>query len=114
MYEYKARVVKVVDGDTLHLDVDLGCDIHLGMTVRLAGIDAPEMSTNEGKVAKAWVEDWLESCTYLIIQTVKDKKEKYGRYLAYVLDPDQPTLPSLNQQLVNEGLAKLYDGGPRG
>lgn len=119
MYEYSASVVKVVDGDTLHLNVDLGCDVRLKMTVRLADIDAPEISTNEGKVSKAFVEDWLESCTQgLTIKTVKDRREKYGRYLAFVYDTSKldlvPEPLSLNEQLVNEGLAKSYTGGKRG
>jgi micrococcal nuclease len=48
MYEYHCEVMRVVDGDTLHLDVDLGCDVHTLMTVRLDGIDAPEMRTAPG------------------------------------------------------------------
>lgn len=114
MYEYKARVVKVVDGDTLHLDVDLGCDSHLMMTVRLAGIDAPEIRTNEGKVSKAWVENWLEARPNLILRTIKDTREKYGRYLGVVVDADRPTDYTLNEALVNEHLAVPYDGGKRG
>lgn len=107
MYEYNARVIRVVDGDTVWLDVDLGCDVHVQMDIRLYGINAPEMSTNEGKVAKAFVEDWLEARPALILHTIKDKREKYGRYLG-ILSNFAVTEPTLNDRLVAEKLAVPY------
>lgn len=50
MYEYRCEIVSVVDGDTMHLDVDLGCDAHILMTVRLTGINAPE----KGQAREIW------------------------------------------------------------
>jgi micrococcal nuclease len=84
MYDYAARVVRVVDGDTLHLDVDLGFDILRRDTFRLAGINAPELRTVEGQLAKEWLELWLRDARELRITTVKDRKERYGRYLAWL------------------------------
>lgn len=81
MYQYKAEVIKVVDGDTLHLSVDLGFDIKRRDTFRLAGINAPEMNTPEGVAAKVWLEASLAEGV-LIITTRRDKREKFGRYLA--------------------------------
>jgi micrococcal nuclease len=111
-YWYKATVTKVVDGDTVHATVEYGLDQRGDYTLRLAGIDAPETSTNEGKVAKAFAEDWLEARPHILINTVKDHREKYGRYLAYIYNADKVE-PSLNQTLVNEELARPYSGGAR-
>jgi micrococcal nuclease len=112
-YWYKATVTKVVDGDTVHATVEYGLDQRGDYTLRLAGIDAPELSTNEGKIAKAFVEDWLESRPHILIKTVKDHREKYGRYLAVIYDAERAYDPSLNQVLLDEHLARPYDGGAR-
>ena len=69
MYEYKATVIKVVDGDTLHLNIDLGFNINYNkQIIRLARINAPELLCNK----------------QVTIKTIKDTKDKYGRYLAEV------------------------------
>lgn len=108
MYEYNATVIRVVDGDTLNLRVDLGFDIEMKMGVRLAGIDAPEMKTPAGKAVRALLDDILLS-EPVIIGTIKDRKEKYGRYLAEVWHRGV----NINEWLVEQGHAKRYDGGPR-
>lgn len=83
VYERHATVVKVVDGDTLHLLTDLGCDTTLAMIVRLYGINAPEKSTTAGVVARDFVQRWVDtSGPTFVLRTVKDSREKYGRYLA--------------------------------
>jgi micrococcal nuclease len=91
MYEYRAEVIRVIDGDTLALMVDLGCDVHVGLTVRLKDIDTPERGTPEGVAATEFVKDWLArhavargraSGEFVVnLVTHKDKREKYGRYL---------------------------------
>lgn len=114
MYEYSCTVVRVVDGDTLHLDVDLGCDVHTLMTIRLAGLDAPEISTEAGKDARDYVEAWVASfgVAPLVLRTVKDRREKYGRYLGALYGPSGTEL-SLNAELLANGLAVPYSGGAR-
>jgi micrococcal nuclease len=108
VYERHAIITRVVDGDTLHLDVDLGCDTTLAMTVRLYGLNCPEMNTDAGKAAKAWVDQWVTDHAYggASLRTVKDKKEKYGRYLADLL-PDDGS-PSLCTALLESGHAVPY------
>jgi micrococcal nuclease len=117
MYEYTGKVTRVVDGDTLHVDIDLGCDTHLNMTIRLDGIDAPEMSTSEGHLARDYVVAWLEQFgNQVVVRTVKDKKEKYGRYLAWIWPPnimDRPGDNSLQDDMLARGYAKPYAGGKR-
>lgn len=108
VYERTATVGKVVDGDTLHLYVDLGCDITVAMTVRLAGLNAPETSTVAGRAAKAYVEKWVTTHGPVFrLRTAKDRREKYGRYLADLL-PAIEGGPSLCQELLADGHAVPY------
>lgn len=112
MYEYRARVIRVIDGDTLELEVDLGFDVFRNDTFRLAAINAPETSTDQGKAVKRFVEDLLPKGTEVFIQTIKDKKEKYGRYLAWIYFDASGTF-SLNEQLLDNEMAVPYSGGKR-
>lgn len=111
-YVRKAEVIRVIDGDTVELRVDLGCDVNVNMTCRLNGINAPEKNTAAGKKAKAWMEQTLPPGLPVTVQTFKgDEKEKYGRYLAAIYDDTKK--PSINDQLVTGGFAVPYDGGKR-
>ena len=87
MYEYRATVLRIIDADTVHTRVDLGCDVRLDMTIRLWGINAPEMNTDAGKAAKAALVERMPVGTVVTLRTVKDRREKYGRYLG-VFDLD--------------------------
>jgi micrococcal nuclease len=100
MYEYRCTVTRVVDGDTVHADVDLGCDVHLGLTLRLAGIDTPELPTVEGIAAKERLSELLAEGP-VILKTIKDRREKYGRYLAIL----EVAGVSVADRLVLEGFA---------
>ena len=84
MYEYKATVTKVKDGDTLVLDIDLGFSIiYKNQVIRLARINTPETSTIEGMSVKDIVTKLLLN-KEVTIKTTKDKKDKYGRYLVEI------------------------------
>lgn len=118
MYEYLATVLRVVDGDTMHLNVDLGFNIKFEMPVRLLGLNCPELNTDAGKVARQFVIDWLnthalvegihsEDSWQVILHSYKDKQEKYGRYLGMILDTSSFGL-SLNQALLDSGNAVVY------
>ena len=92
MYTYNAELIEVIDGDTVDLKVDLGFDTSIAIRVRLSGIDTPEIRTTNlaekerGLKAKDFVKEmFVKYENKCIIQTTKDKKEKYGRYLATVL-----------------------------
>lgn len=93
-YVYKATIVKVKDGDTLQVDVDLGFDVVLkGIDIRLLNIYAPETfrpKTPEEKEAglkvKKFLTDRLPIGKEIILKTQKDTKEKYGRYLGVIND----------------------------
>lgn len=80
MYTYGARLVRTVDGDTVHLDVDLGFGIwRYDQSYRLARIDAPEMNTEAGPTSKTRLDQLLRGASALMVTT--SRADKYGRYL---------------------------------
>jgi micrococcal nuclease len=116
MFEYYVKkVTKVVDGDTIDVEIDLGFDISFSSRVRLAGIDTPESRTTDkaekvlGLEAKAYLKHCIESAKTVVIKTEKiNSSEKYGRILGWVyLDGD--TI-SLNDKMINDGYAWGYMG----
>lgn len=108
MYEYAAVVSRVVDGDTVDVTIDLGMETSRTIRCRLFGINAPEKNTPEGKAAKAWLEQRVAGKT-ILCQTIKDKVEKYGRYLVRLMDGNE-----INTEMISAGHAKAYFGvGPR-
>ena len=119
MYEYKvARLVDVIDGDTIDVQIDLGFDISFSSRVRLTGIDTPESRTTDlrekkyGLEAKEWLMHRLGLAKKIVIRTEKpDSSEKYGRILGTLVLDDEPV--SLNDQLVKSGYAWAYDGGTK-
>lgn len=114
MYQYRAALVNVVDGDTLDLNIDLGLEVHLMKRVRLAGLNAPEKNTSEGVIAQTFVHMWMSDYANggdLTIATVKDRKEKFGRYLVYIHPFTTLGVPkSLNQAMIESGHALPWDG----
>jgi micrococcal nuclease len=103
MYEYKAVVKKVIDGDTIDVTIDLGFNIKYTERVRLARINAPEMSTDAGKVVKTFMVDTLEGRD-VTIRTQKNTFDKYGRWIAEVFYNEQ----SINQLLLDKNMAVTY------
>jgi len=116
MYEYKVKeVVKVVDGDTIDVIIDLGFDLSKKERVRLAGIDTPESRTRDldekklGLEAKEYLSTNLYNAKQLMISTEKDGK--YGRMLGTIHMNDD--IVSMNQQMIDKGYAWEYDGGTK-
>jgi micrococcal nuclease len=116
MFEYYVKkVTKVVDGDTIDVDIDLGFDISFSSRVRLAGIDTPESRTTDksekalGLEAKAYLKNAIDSSKTVVIKTEKiDSSEKYGRILGWVfLDGSNK---SINEQMIIDGHAWGYMG----
>ena len=119
MYEYRVKKVhKVVDGDTIDVDIDLGFSVSFFSRVRLAGIDTPESRTTDAKEktlgleVKEKIKKELAAAKDVVIKTEKpDSSEKYGRILGWLfLDGAEV---SLNQKLINEGYAWTYGGGTK-
>lgn len=85
LYNYKAQIVNVVDADTIDVLLDLGLGIFIKERIRIYGIDAPERFTDEGKAATQFVHDLIElHGTSVQVETSKDSKGKYGRYIGIV------------------------------
>lgn len=112
MYEYNCKIVRVIDGDSIILDIDLGFShwIH-GESIRLYGVDCPECRSRDkeekaaGLLAKGFVEEALHvGGTYTL--TTKEKG-KFGRYLGVIMLSDKT---SINAALVSEHLAVPYYG----
>jgi micrococcal nuclease len=116
MFEYYVKkVTKIVDGDTIDVEIDLGFDISFSSRVRLAGIDTPESRTTDkmekalGLEAKAYVKSQIDSAKTVVIKTEKmDSSEKYGRILGWVF-LDGATV-SLNEKMIQDGHAWGYLG----
>jgi micrococcal nuclease len=116
MFEYYVKkVTKVVDGDTIDVEIDLGFDISFSSRVRLAGIDTPESRTTDkmekalGLEAKAYLKSQIESAKTVVIKTEKmDSSEKYGRILGWLfLDGSEV---SMNEKMISDGHAWGYLG----
>ena len=116
MYEYRVKkLVGVVDGDTIDVEIDLGFDISIFKRVRLAGIDTPESRTSDkyektlGLESKAYLKQRLSAAKTIVIKTEKpDSSEKYGRVLGWLfLDEDKT---SFNEAMIASGYAWSYLG----
>ena len=113
MHEYKARITKIVDGDTIKCDIDLGFDIVMAnQTIRLYGVDTPESRTSDkeekyyGNISKQFLKDYCPKGSYITLRTHLDKKGKFGRILGELIVNDT----NLNKALIEENLAVEYFG----
>ena len=108
-YTYRAKVKYIYDGDTWTVDIDLGFGVWLkDQKLRLFGIDTPEMRGSE-KARGTKVRDYCRKVAAshnhdIIIETFKDEKGKYGRWLANIYFLDEET--SVNKTLLDMGLAR--------
>ena len=120
MYEYKCKINKIVDGDTVDVDIELGFNIVLtGERVRIMGIDTPESRTSDeveklfGKASKARLSELLGDVAILRTQVEKDgddAKGKFGRILGDFVAPDGRMVTEV---LIEEGHCVPYFGGSK-
>ena len=118
-YIYRIKqIIRVIDGDTIDADIDLGFDISLSKRIRLAAVDTPESRTSDanekkyGLESKEWLKHKVENAKNILIKTeLPDSTEKYGRIIGHLFINDQEN--SLNDQMIVEGYAWTYDGGTK-
>jgi len=113
MYEYKCKVTRVVDGDTVDALIDLGFDIKYSSRVRLYGIDTPESRTRDkdekarGKMASAYLKEAVDNGDTVVLRTkLSDSRGKFGRVLASVVVDDV----DINEAMIENHLAVAYFG----
>ena len=122
MYNYKINLLRVVDGDTIDAEIDLGFDIKVKKRIRFLGINTPECRTknleekSRGLAAKDRVKQLLDGCKNLTLQS--HGVGKFGRCLGEIMldmvdGQEKLTLESLNELLIKEGHAVEYHGGKR-
>lgn len=102
LYNYKATVVRVIDGDTVKLQLDLGFRLFWIVNCRLTGIDAPELDTDQGQDAKEYLIDLLPVDTELLINS--KRLDKYGRPEVVIYYKGE----NINDMIVKDGYAKYY------
>ena len=109
MYEYNAKLDRVVDGDTVDAMIDLGFDTWVHKRIRLLGIDAPETRTRDldekaqGLATKARLTDLLEAADGVFVLR-SHGVGKYGRCLGTIFIGQS----NINELLLSEGLAEVY------
>lgn len=117
---YDAEVIRIIDGDTIEIRLDLGCHTYRRETVRMFGINAPEShgpTAPAGKAAKEHLAKILTGAPTILVHTIRDKSEKFGRLLADIFLPIKDTgvfdTITVNQRMIDAGHAKAYFGGKR-
>tara|TARA_B100000035_G_C21036674_1_gene571380 strand:- start:4639 stop:4992 length:354 start_codon:yes stop_codon:yes gene_type:complete len=113
MYTYKARLIRVIDGDTVDAEIDLGFDVFVRQRIRLYGINTPESRTTDlvekekGLAAKQRLIELLPR--EFVVETILNKRGKYGRVLGVLkVQNEDETLTNINDLLVEEGHAVRY------
>ena len=119
MFDYRCKVTRVVDGDTIDVNLDLGFNIWHKARVRMLGIDTPESRTRNldekalGLASKKRLKELLKG-QKVKIATSKEGKGKFGRILADVITIDKEgNETNCNNQLIEEGHARPYFGGTK-
>lgn len=109
-FTYRAVVLSIYDGDTMTVDIDLGLGIwQHGQKLRLYGIDTPELrgpERPEGLAVRDEVRRLVPVGSEIMLQTLKDKTGKFGRWLGIIWSPNLPI--SLNAHLIRAGMADPY------
>ena len=118
MFDYRVKITRVVDGDTVDAELDLGFDIIYRDRIRLMGIDTPESRTRNKKekiLGMASKDRLKELCAMhrgnIYLKTSKEGKGKFGRILGDLYPIDSEV--SLNSMLIAEGHARPYFGGSK-
>jgi endonuclease YncB( thermonuclease family) len=114
-YIYRVTILKVVDGDTFDVNIDLGFKAHIEERVRLAAVDASRLGEDGGREAFMYVREQMAKAKTIVVRT--GKEDRHGRYVMHVFysleeDADKERVFQtgrwLNQELLDRGLARVY------
>jgi micrococcal nuclease len=114
-YIYRVSILKVVDGDTFDVNIDLGFKAHIEERVRLAAVNSPPIGEDGGREAFMYVREQMGKAKTIVVRT--GKEDRHGRYVMHVfysLEEDAnkervfQTGRWLNQELLDRGLARIY------
>ena len=113
MYEYKVKIRRIVDGDTVDVDIDLGFNMILSkQRIRLYGIDTPESRTRDkeekfyGKLSAKFLKEQCKNSSEIFLKTYLDKKGKFGRILGeFIVDG-----VNINKLMIEKYMAVEYHG----
>ena len=92
-YRYRATVNRVVDADTLLLDIDLGFRVNVAIPIRVRGVNAPELRTEEGERAREWAVQFLH-LGKIVVETYRDRRS-FERWVADVYVDGEPLADAL-------------------
>lgn len=109
MYVYKMRLIRVIDGDTVEAEIDLGFHLSIRTSIRVYGVNCPEMkgATKEaGKAAKDFTAHWMTQDYEYRVKT--EKPDKYGRCLGCIMRYRNHEVEILGCTLIENGLAVEY------
>lgn len=113
MHEYKVKIRRIVDGDTVDVDIDLGFDMILSkQRIRLYGIDTPESRTRDkeekfyGKLSAKFLKEQCKNSSEIFLKTYLDKKGKFGRILGELIVDGV----NINKMMIEKYMAVEYYG----
>ena len=113
MHEYKVKIRRIVDGDTVDVDIDLGFDTILSkQRIRLYGIDTPESRTRDkeekfyGKLSAKFLKEQCKNSSEIFLKTYLDKKGKFGRILGELIVEGV----NINKMMIEKYMAVEYYG----
>ena len=111
MHEYKVKIRRIVDGDTVDVDIDLGFDMILSkQRIRLYGIDTPESRTRDkeekfyGKLSAKFLKEQCKNSSEIFLKTYLDKKGKFGRILGELIVDGV----NINKMMIEKYMAVSY------
>jgi len=112
MEKYKAKLIRIVDGDTIDAEIDVGFGVFVRKRIRLWGINAPETRSRDKDEVKAGKDTYRRLAAILALsngefELITHGNGKYGRCLGEIFVKEHTE--SVNQVLINEGLAKIYE-----
>ena len=113
MHDYKVKIRRIVDGDTVDVDIDLGFDTILSkQRIRLYGIDTPESRTRDkeekfyGKLSAKFLKEQCKNSSEIFLKTYLDKKGKFGRILGELIVDGV----NINKMMIEKYMAVEYYG----